>query len=162
MGGGPNWDEWSTTFATKGLERGTENVNKGNGQKKDVYHAEVYPEYSSLICDALDSDAAWINQTKAETMLDRTPLAVFTRAKKVRATCLKLHGLVNIIKSAKPTGDPKESKFMNESLAIYNQNATAANMYRYLRSDETPGKEFPFMKEYEWYQETSIFPILGT
>lgn len=160
MGGGSSWEKSSSLLACKGYDRASENSQKGSGQKKEAFHGSVHDEYSSLVRDALDSDASWITKAKAEKMLARTPLAVVVRAKKVKTECLKFDSFVNIILAAKPTGDPKPEDIHNAALAIYNGDGTVANMYRYLRGDEAPSKEFPFTTEYDWMKETSAFRLL--
>lgn len=109
----------------------------------------------SLIRDAQDSDVNRMSKKKAEQMLSRTPLAIWTRAKKAKAECQKFDGLVNVVKAAKPTGDPKEEDIEKAALAILNKDGTVADIYRYLRGDESPSKPFPFAREYAWYKKTN-------
>lgn len=160
MGGGSSWEEFGSTLACKGFERGSENAKKGNGAKKVDFNSSCWEEYAGLVRDALDSDSAWITPKKAEGLLSRTPLAVVARAKKVKSECQKFEGLINVVKAAKPTGDPKEEDIQLAALAIYNKDGTVADMYRYLRGDEEPSKPFPFTREFAWYKETNSALLL--
>lgn len=110
--------------------------------------------------DGLDSDASWINRSKVTKILERTGSAIVAHVKKVKSKFLVYDGNIKTIKSARPTGDPKEEHFERAALSIYNKEATVSDMYRYLRWDESPDQPFPYLAQYCHFKTTSNFAMI--
>jgi hypothetical protein len=73
--------------------------------------------------------------------------AVLQRYKKVRAEALKFEGFLKIIRSGRPTGDPRTEYMERVVTAMYNGRAEESDMYSYMTENPAdPGREFPFLK----------------
>lgn len=103
---------------------------------------DVLAKHEELIRDALDSDSVFMTKVKSAKMLSRTSLAVVKRAKKSKVEFLKFNGCSNVVKAVMLTGDPKDKDLESAALAIYNNEGTVADMYRYLRGDAAPSNSF--------------------
>lgn len=149
MGAGKGWTAEESVTACKSFTAASEDPQAGSGKKKDVFLGQVLDVYDELMLEVKRKNP----QVEYPA---RTGDAVAQRHRKAKCESLKFEGIIASIKAKNPTGSPSEEDITRAAQAVYNGDATIANMYTYFRdSSVDAGAQFPFL-DCLWYLRQTI------
>ena len=154
MGSGKGWTATESVAACRAYIMASEDPIAGSGKKKELFHKQILSQYKSIMED--------VQQRNPDTdYVARTGDAIAQRFRKARCECLKFEAIIWSIKAKQPTGSPSEKDLQRAVQAVYNGDATIADMYTYLRDESIDlGATFPFIDCLSFLRQTIAWSML--
>lgn len=149
MGTGKGWSSEESVVACRAFVAASEDPRRGSSKKKEVLLGQIHQHFKRISAE------------RNIQVQDRTPEAVMQRYKKARCESLKFEGIINSLKEKNPTGAPTEDDIERAATAVYNGDATLAQMYSYFRDATlSPGTPFTFLECLRYLRTTNTWKII--
>lgn len=149
MDAGRGWTTEESVSACCAYLTASEDPFSGNGKKKEVFRLQMCKAYEDILEKLREKETGL-------RFASRTGDAIIQRHRKARCESIKFEGIIGSMRKKNPTGSPTDEDFLRAATAVYNGDATIANMSTYFRNASVPcGPTFLFLKCLYFFRTSS-------
>ena len=157
MGRQKGWNADENLLACRAWVIASEDPINGTSQNADSFVDSIARTFHNLVGERMQLVPTW------RPNAHRSGNAILKHFKKIRHAVMKFESKMQLVRAAKPTGEPSQKDLVRVATGMYNKKTALSDMYRIISADPLVdiGAQFEFLSCWQFFKSTQLFRLLA-